>query len=103
MARARKTKYTVDDVVKGLKDGKIKQAKLSDSSILCHPGCLGYHRRTYIEFKNNKFYYIIDGDHHALPVDFFGRPVWRRSKEVSEEEARELIEIAIKTDSLVVR
>jgi len=102
MARARKAKLTVNEVIKELKDGKIKQAKVSDSSVACIQPCLGYHQKTYIEYRDGKFYYVITGAHHALPVDFFGRPVWRRAKEITEEEAKEYIELAIKTDSLVI-
>ena len=92
---------SVDEVIEALKDGEIRQVKVFDSSAACLQPCLGYHEKIYIEFRD-KFYMVITGAHHALPVDFFGRPVWRREKEITEEEAKDWIERAINTDSIVV-
>jgi hypothetical protein len=86
----------IDYVIESLKRGEIRQVKIFDSSIACLKPCYGYHKKYYIEHKNNKFYIVREGEHHALPL------TWKGEKEITEEEARELIEIAIKTDSLVI-
>jgi hypothetical protein len=71
-----------------LKEGKATKVRVSWSGVACLQPCLGYHKSVYVEYRNGKFYEVVKGEHHALPVDHKGRPVWRREREITEEEAK---------------
>jgi len=82
---------TVNEIVEKLKQGEIKRVRIGWSGLLCVQPCGGYHASTYVVYENKKFYKIVVGNHHAGS--------WSSQitemKELSEEEARKLIEVAI--------
>ena len=82
-------KRTVDEIIRMLKEGKAQKVRVSWSAVACLPGCLGYHKKVYVAYREGKFYEIVSGEHHAYVYP------WIREREITEEEARKWIEVGM--------